>query len=40
MGMKMGFGGVNHVLVGFEAGIGREMWVQNMNLGLIECWEQ
>ena len=38
--MKMGFGGLNHVLVGFEAGSGREMRVQNMNLGLFECREQ
>ena len=39
-GMKMVFSGLNHVLVGFEAGSGREMRVQNMNLGLFECREQ
>ena len=40
VGMKMVFSGLNHVLVGFEAGSGREMRVQNMNLGLFECREQ
>ena len=40
VGMKMGFNGLNHVLVGFEAGSGHEMRVQNMNLGLFEYWEQ
>ena len=40
VGMKMLFCGLNHVLVGFEAGSGREMRVQNMNLGLFECREQ
>ena len=38
--MKMVFSGLNPVLVGFEAGSGREMRVQNMNLGLFECREQ
>ena len=39
VGMRMLCSGLNHVLVGFEAGSGREMRVQNMNLGLIECRE-
>ena len=30
--------GVNHVLIGFEAGSGREMRVHNVNHDLFECW--
>ena len=30
--------GVNHVLIRFEAGSGREMRVHNVNHDLFECW--
>ena len=40
MGMNMVGSGLNLDLVGFEAGSGCEILVQNMNLGLIECREQ
>ena len=35
VGVKIVCIGFNHVLVGFEAGSGREMRVQNVNRGFI-----